>query len=339
MKESILVWGTGNGSRLFMERIAKDKSVYDVDIIAFVDNDEKRWGDIYLDKPVISPEEAVNNYMALIVVASGFYYNEIRKQIICELFVPSSRVVSSYHYLNDRYTKDIFFKRYGKTKKRTVIYTANIGQYDTLREPQFVSDDIDYVCFTDDVDFHSEVWQVRPLVWDDSQLTNRLKSKKHKLFAHLLFPEYERSIWIDSSAWIKKDLRRYAEVYMKESDMLCFPHPERNCLYGEGWDCIKNRVDRKDVILKQMDRYRADGYPSDNGLIVSACMVRHHMEGSVIKVMEDWWEEISGNSIRDQISFPYVCWKNKFIYDLCDLDPTENEYYELCHHKAKRETY
>jgi hypothetical protein len=42
--------------------------------------------------------------------------------------------------------------------------------------------------------------------------------------------------------------------------------------------------------------------------------------------MEEWWKEIEKFSYRDQISFPYVCWKNDFKPDICDQDIYNNEW-------------
>ena len=40
--------------------------------------------------------------------------------------------------------------------------------------------------------------------------------------------------------------------------------------------------------------------------------------------MKKWENEIQKYSIRDQLSFPYVCWKNNFYPDISDLDINRN---------------
>ena len=55
-----------------------------------------------------------------------------------------------------------------------------------------------------------------------------------------------------------------------------------------------------------------EGYPHDNGLVISGVLFRRHNEKDVIKVMEDWWHEIKYHSHICQLSLPYVFWKNKF---------------------------
>ena len=44
---------------------------------------------------------------------------------------------------------------------RPLIYTAIFGSNITLTDPLYVSDEIDYVCFTDQEDLKSAVYEIR----------------------------------------------------------------------------------------------------------------------------------------------------------------------------------
>ena len=57
--------------------------------------------------------------------------------------------------------------------------------------------------------------------------------------------------------------------------------------------------------------------------------MRNHNLSSVIKTMEDWWLELKYWSKRDQLSFPYVCWKNKFKYKFIPEDIDNNIWVKL----------
>jgi len=46
-------------------------------------------------------------------------------------------------------------------KSRLVIYTAIIGNYDTLKDPEYIDENCDYVCFTDNRELKSDIWQIR----------------------------------------------------------------------------------------------------------------------------------------------------------------------------------
>jgi len=43
--------------------------------------------------------------------------------------------------------------------------------------------------------------------------------------------------------------------------------------------------------------------------------------------MEDWWTEVKYGSKRDQLSFPYVAWKNKLDFNFIDEDIDDNEFF------------
>ena len=45
--------------------------------------------------------------------------------------------------------------------------------------------------------------------------------------------------------------------------------------------------------------------------------------------MEDWWLELKYWSKRDQLSFPYVCWKNQFNYNFISEDIDSNKWIKL----------
>ena len=82
-----------------------------------------------------------------------------------------------------------------------VVYTCLTGNYDTLRQPVYVDENWDYVCFTDDENLVAQknvgVWKIRPLAFQERD--NTRNSRYHKINPHKLFPEYEQSIWCDSN--------------------------------------------------------------------------------------------------------------------------------------------
>ena len=50
-------------------------------------------------------------------------------------------------------------------------------------------------------------------------------------------------------------------------------------------------------------------------------MIRRHNVQEVINLMNDWWEIISKESKRDQLSFNYLVWKNKFSFSYLPGNP------------------
>jgi hypothetical protein len=220
-----------------------------------------------------------------------------------------------------------FFKR----KINKVVYTAITGDYDELLTPSYLNDDWDYICFTDNENIESDFWEIRKM--EDSDLDKIKKARMYKILPHVFLPEYEYSLWIDGNFRIISDINEYIKKYAKNNLMMCIVHPDRDCIYGEADACIEQKKDSPEVILKQIDKYKAENYPKHYGLIASGILFRKHNNPQVIKLMNTWCEELTSHSRRDQLSFNYACWKNNFEYDVCDLCYWGNEFFEYFQHK------
>lgn len=224
---------------------------------------------------------------------------------------------------------------------RVAIYTSIFGQYDNLIEDQIKLDGFDYICFTD-ADIRSSTWKVvksTPIYKDPNR-----NAKKYKVLPHRYLKDYDYSIWIDGNIKVVGDVTKAID----ESVYRVYDHNQtlldpRDCLYEEanaiftlGYNNtmrnpekgILNYKDNPYIIEKQINRYKSEGYPKNNGLATNPIIFRRHNDKKVIDLMESWWEEIKYNSRRDQLSFDYVCWKNNFKYSLLSGDSRDNEFFK-----------
>jgi hypothetical protein len=203
-------------------------------------------------------------------------------------------------------------------KNKTVVFTAISGNYDSLRDPVHVHPEFDYVCFTDDDYFQSDVWDIVPFdqILDDPRLTIRYV----KLLPHRLFPEYDISIWVDGNTVIQKDLGPLLEKALSETHVAMFRHPEaRVSVYDEVQACLAMKKDSKKKLLFQRDLYYSLGFSDQEETIPAGYVIfRRHNQRSVILVMEEWWMHVLAYSRRDQISFPFVAWKQKLPFTQMD---------------------
>jgi hypothetical protein len=211
------------------------------------------------------------------------------------------------------------------TPNKNVVYTCITGNYDSLSEPYEISDNFDYICFTDDTSLTSKVWTIMPIPDELKDLSDVRKQRSIKINAHKYLSKYDLSIWVDANVDVRGDLNDFISTYCNDDSVVYIPeHPVRKCIYQEAIACEIGKKDSKEVMSTQMEKYKTEGYPKKNGLVQSNIMVRKHNDESCIKLMEDWWKEIEENSYRDQLSFNYVLWKNSenvtFTYlpkDIC----------------------
>lgn len=219
-------------------------------------------------------------------------------------------------------------------KKDIVVYTAISNGYDGLRDPLVISEQCDYICFTDNKNIESSIWQIRE--FPNEHLDDVRKCRQLKILPHRYFSEYKYSIWVDGNIEIINNLQELVENQLINSnfDLLTFQHPSRNCIYEEAEECVREKKDNIELIRNQIQKYSQEEYPLNNGLVESNVILRKHNSKELIDVMEQWWEQVKYNSRRDQLSFNYVSWKSNFKFGfLTGSSRSGNDYFRLGKHK------
>jgi glycosyltransferase involved in cell wall biosynthesis len=224
---------------------------------------------------------------------------------------PDYKSDDNREYLRKSIGNDTFYYNRWQNKFRRpfAIYTAVAGGYDNLKEPIASQDNFDFYAFSDTLQPAAKPWQSIPF---DTHHDDPVRTaKKPKIMPHLYFPDYEWSLWIDANMFMLKDLSTYINLIIENrSKVALFEHPERNLVSEEVDELCDLERDDPVLMRQQFDRYLADGW--DNQLPLYECnfIVRRHNDPDVSRAMTMWWNEISNNSRRDQISFPYSMWKS-----------------------------
>ena len=223
-------------------------------------------------------------------------------------------------------------KLWSDEKNKKVIYTCITGKYDSLLEPVKINDDFDYVCFTDNPEFESDVWDIRPLPNEVNGLSQIKKQRYVKLNPHKFLSDYDISIWVDGNVEVMGDVNTLLSKVMRSDCSVYVPkHPSRMCIYAESKAVLSMKKDTNDIVDPQMKRYKSEGFPEKYGLLQSNIMIRKHNNPDCIRLMEDWTKEIIGGSHRDQLSFNYCCWKNKDVMvKYLDAKIYDSEWFHWC---------
>lgn len=209
--------------------------------------------------------------------------------------------------LNDlpAYKKQIANYQKSKSKpKKAVIYTAVSKGYDSLKLPEIIDPNFDYICYTDDPSIDGfGVFDIRPfpVIEKDPARTIRYP----KTHAHVLFKDYPLAVWIDTSLMISGDIKPLLNKFDKSGLPLgSTPHPYRQSIDEEYWACVNLLKDDPDVMKHQIDSYKKESVHitsfAENGLLL--------FKPSAPKledVMETWWQQVLKFSKRDQLSFGY----------------------------------
>ncbi len=168
---------------------------------------------------------------------------------------------------------------------------------------------MDYICFTDHP-FRSKTWKVVHVEpeFEDTPRNNR----RFKILPHLFLQDYEYSVFMDGNYLAKIDITDFVLSGLKEHKMMIHDHNQcsdaRDCVYEE-YESLLKLVEEKvffkddpEIMKAQIERYKSENYPKNNGLIFSAVLIRRHHDPEVIKIMEKWWLELEKGSKRDQLS-------------------------------------
>lgn len=191
--------------------------------------------------------------------------------------------------------------------KKFAIYTALIGDYDNIQQPEITDERFDYYLFTDECNEKQiGVWNVRRV--DYTNVDKTRIARWVKTHPELLLSEYQATLWIDANLQITSDFlyNRVSELYEQGVQLSSVYHPYRHCIYDEAYNVYG--LDDEQTIFKWCHYLRSVNYPRQNGLYETNVLYRINDE-QIHKVDELWWETICQYSRRDQLSLNYALWK------------------------------
>jgi hypothetical protein len=214
------------------------------------------------------------------------------------------------------------------------VFTSITGGYESLKEDQNW-EGADWYAFLGDPVEPSH-WQVLPS--KDVFKNQRRNARWHKLNSHILFPNYEYTIWIDGSITLKEKPQYFIDNFLKRADIASFRHPDRDCIYEEAEKCKELLLDDLKTIDNQMKIYQDEGYGKHQGLSETKMVIRKNNE-RVKQFNTLWLAEVVNFSFRDQLSFNYCLWKTKINFnyiELLDRSLGLNRYPGCYYHTHKR---
>jgi len=210
-----------------------------------------------------------------------------------------------------------------------IVYTAIIGNIDKLWSAMPGSDNVRHIAFVDAPKYEVGLWGGKPPritaivkpqkptweqvvikpVWDA-----RRTARHYKAVPQRYLPEADVWIWVDGNVRARKNPMDVIKRY-PGSELVTYKHWDRKCLYVEAAFCAKIGKDSKEILAKQVRRYRKAGMPDNWGLAATRVVIRRNTQ-AIRDLNEAWWQEIENYSLRDQVSLPFVCWKAGITWDI-----------------------
>lgn len=217
--------------------------------------------------------------------------------------------------------------KYDKKPSKIAVYTAIFGGYDTAPVLNHIDPQLDYILYTDDPQFKAPLpWQVRvvPSIFKDPQVDAR----RIKVLSHLFLVDYDIAVWIDGNFSLGKVSVELVQDIASRAPVALCKHQFRNCIYDEAIEILKRGIDASTPVLKQIQYYQARHFPAQFGLHATGFLLRNHQDSQTIKMNMRWWELLSTNSKRDQLSFDYVRWETNTPIMALPFNQRDNQLFE-----------
>lgn len=222
---------------------------------------------------------------------------------------------------------------------KIALITAIFGELDDLKPVPEQSVPVDKFCFTNNPNIPAgefRGWNVIHPDYPRYDLKNRIKAKFFRTMSHTvkeLLP-YDIVIWLDGSIdIIHPEFVQYMTQYVERFGLVCFKHSVRDCIYEEARISKEGPKYVGEPIDEQIAQYRSEKYPERYGLIETGCFAKM-INPATNHIMEHWWLENIKYSYQDQISLPYVLWKNYYNPLVLHKNIHDNEY---CFRPARSE--
>ncbi len=194
--------------------------------------------------------------------------------------------------------------------KKTVL-TYIFNDYDQLRDPSVVTPNWSYVCRTD-APMQANVWRPQVVAHEPPRETDpkrRASLTKIEHYRHVP-ADCDICVTIDGSTHINTNLDQFlSQHWTPDTDLLIATHPTRSCIYDEAIAVLHAKLDDPSIVIQQMERYAAVGFPRQYGLFGTRMMVKNNRSEQLHLVCQLWADEYRKGSRRDQLSLNFAIWK------------------------------
>lgn len=194
---------------------------------------------------------------------------------------------------------------------KIVVYTCIVGGYDDILEPVYCNANCDYYVVTDKEVAEDSAWKKIDInQFELGGLSNSEKNRYIKLHPHILFCDYDFSLYVDGNIRIITDIVPLVEQ-IGSRILGVHRHNLHDCIYTEANVIMRRKrfIRIRDVVKKQVAAYKQEGFKRHQGFYENPILIRKHNDKRCIKLMESWWAEMNRFTTRDQLSLPYVIWK------------------------------
>ena len=255
--------------------------------------------------------------------------------------------VNKHTIKKDEYIKNYLSSLNNDSSIKYTIITCLFGYYDTLKEPEEVDPNAEYICFTDRTDIASNTWKLIN-VYDNTSYNGLEKSfrLKYRDMFNYVSKDSKYIIRLDASIQIHKSLNDIIKFIDENNCDICIMvHPERNDMIDEynTWQSLRHQDPKyKDIFIRKMSDLNFN--INHTGLIETTLQIYKNNNDVInfVKEIGDLIEETSDfNDNNDQCYYTYVLSKytHKFNILYTNRQIISSDYMDLCFHYSNDKVY
>jgi hypothetical protein len=217
-------------------------------------------------------------------------------------------------------------------KYKIAVITANFGNYDSVKDIDINNSHLfDWYYFTDNDSIKLNVWKTVTVkyhlinkdiqqynslsVVTNKKIYNMMCAKYYKTQHHTIdiLKKYDYIIWMDSSIEIINEnfIDNIINLLNNDHQLINFIHPKRNNVNNEVNVSLSMKKYTGQKIKEQLKYYNNNKFV-DNTLYACGFFIRKQNK-KLNKCFDEWWVDNQKWSYQDQISYPYILWKNNII--------------------------
>ncbi len=141
-----------------------------------------------------------------------------------------------------------------------------------------------------------------------------------------LYTDCDASLWMDGSVHILDErFVRLVRDRLEQHELVLWDHPEdRDCMLQEARHCFDWPKYRDGPLLAQANHYLGQGMPEHFGLWATTCIARRHTD-RMASLGDAWLEEMHRWTIQDQVSLPFLLWREQIQPGTFGIHRLEND--------------
>lgn len=256
------------------------------------------------------------------------HLRHFRVKELIRLYLKWSNLLSSGRFDRNVKNNGLTFAPNYFSYERIAVYTVIFGKYDKLLEPYVTPDNIDYWIITDqEIDLTNSAWKkkdINEFTKTIEKFTNIEKNRFFKMNVNTIFPDYKFTCYIDGNIQIISDITEYI-YHIGNSGVAMHMHSSRDCVYDEMPAILHAKKASREQLDIHKKHLQKELFPTHYGMLECNVIVRENT--SLCKrLMDNWWQEFTNYSKRDQLSFPFVLYKNNI--QVSDVGTLGNNVYE-----------